>query len=166
VRHNGRPFGLAGYRALLERDFAEIPDLRFHIELIVCEPPHVASPLRFDCRPRGLFIDLPMKGRRVIFAENVFYQFRSGRIGGLVGDRQGGDRSSALMQFEVRRARSQRRSNSRSMSVGLSAQLMAARQGRRMDGCHRWFYCSVAANALLALDDFFSANQRRAVRRE
>jgi predicted ester cyclase len=26
VRHNGRPFGLAGYRAMLERDFAEIPE--------------------------------------------------------------------------------------------------------------------------------------------
>ena len=24
VSHNGRPFGLAGYRAMLERDFAEI----------------------------------------------------------------------------------------------------------------------------------------------
>ena len=46
VRHNGRPFGLAGYRAMLERDFAEIPDLRFNIELLVCEPPYVASRLK------------------------------------------------------------------------------------------------------------------------
>jgi predicted ester cyclase len=81
VRHNGRPFGLDGYRAMLERDFAEIPDLRFNIELIVCEPPHVASRLRFDCRPKGLFLGLPVNGRRVAFAENVFYQFRSGKIG-------------------------------------------------------------------------------------
>lgn len=80
VRHNGRPFGLAGYRAMLERDFEEIPDLRFNIELLVCEPPHVASRLRFDCRPKGLFLGLPVNGRRVIFAENVFYQFRSGKI--------------------------------------------------------------------------------------
>jgi predicted ester cyclase len=80
VRHNGRPFGLAGYRAMLERDFAEIPDLRFSIELMVCEPPYVASRLRFDCSPKGLFLGLPVNGRRVVFAENVFYQFRSGRI--------------------------------------------------------------------------------------
>ena len=80
VRHNGRPFGLAGYRAILERDFAEIPDLRFNIELMVCEPPYVASRLRFDCSPKGLFLGLPVNGRRVVFAENVFYQFRSGRI--------------------------------------------------------------------------------------
>ncbi len=80
VRHNGRPLGLAGYRAMLERDFAEIPDLRFNIELLVCEPPLVASMLRFDCRPKGLFLGLPVNGRRVVFAENVIYQFGSRRI--------------------------------------------------------------------------------------
>ncbi len=81
ARHNGRPFGLAGYRAMLERDFAEIPDLEFNIELLVCEPPHVASRLRFDCRPNGLFLGLAVNGKRVVFAENVFYKFRSGKIG-------------------------------------------------------------------------------------
>ena len=80
TRHNGRPFGLAGYRAMLERDFEEIPDLRFNIELMVCEPPYVASRLRFDCRPKGLLLDLPVNGRRVNFAENVFYRFRDERI--------------------------------------------------------------------------------------
>jgi predicted ester cyclase len=80
ARHNGRPFGLPGYRAMLERDFAEIPDLEFNIELTVCEPPRVASRLRFDCHPKGLFLGLPVNGRRVAFAENVFYKFRGGRI--------------------------------------------------------------------------------------
>jgi predicted ester cyclase len=80
ARHNGRPFGLPGYRAMLERDFEEIPDLQFAIELMVCEPPHVASRLRFDCRPKGLFLGLPVNGRRVTFAEKVFYQFRDERI--------------------------------------------------------------------------------------
>jgi len=80
ARHNGRPFGLAGYRAMLERDFEEIPDLQFNIELLICDPPHVASRLQFDCRPKGLFLDLPVNGRRVNFTENVFYEFREGRI--------------------------------------------------------------------------------------
>jgi steroid delta-isomerase-like uncharacterized protein len=80
VRHNGRPFGLAGYRAMLERDFDEIPDLRFNIELIVCEPPYVANRLSFDCTPKGLFLGLPVNGRRITFAENVFYQFHGGKI--------------------------------------------------------------------------------------
>ncbi len=80
VRHNGRAFGLAGYRAMLERDFEEIPDLHFDIELLVCEPAYVASRLRFDCAPKGLFLSLPVNGRRVVFAENVFYRFRNGKI--------------------------------------------------------------------------------------
>jgi predicted ester cyclase len=80
ARHNGRPFGLAGYRAMLERDFEEIPDLQFAIELVVCDPPHVASRLRFQCRPKGLFLGLPVNGKRIVFTENVFYQFRGGKI--------------------------------------------------------------------------------------
>jgi predicted ester cyclase len=80
ARHNGRPFGLAGYRAMLERDFIEIPDLRFNIELLVCEPPFIASRLRFDCRPKGLFLGLSVNGKQVSFAENVFYRFRDGKI--------------------------------------------------------------------------------------
>jgi predicted ester cyclase len=80
ARHNGRPLGLAGYRAMLENDFETIPDLQFNIELLVCEPPHVASRLKFDCRPKGLFLGLPVNGRRVVFTENVFYRFRDGRV--------------------------------------------------------------------------------------
>src|ERR1700727_1669677 len=71
ARPNGRPFGPPGYRAMLERDFEEIPDLQFNIELLVCDPPHVASRLRFDCRPKGLFLGLPVNGRRGVFTENV-----------------------------------------------------------------------------------------------
>jgi predicted ester cyclase len=78
--HNGRQLGLSGYRQMLERDFADIPDLYFKIELLVTDPPHVASRLRFDCTPKGKFLGLDVNGRRVAFAENVFYQFRDGKI--------------------------------------------------------------------------------------
>jgi predicted ester cyclase len=80
VRRNGKPFGLANYRAMLQRDFEEIPDLRFDVRLLVTEPPYVASRLFFDCRPKGAFLGLPINGRRVTFAENVFYEFRDCRI--------------------------------------------------------------------------------------
>jgi predicted ester cyclase len=80
VSHNGRSFGLAGYRAMLERDYEEIPDLRFNIEILVAEPPYVASRLAFDCAPKGSFLGLAVNGRRVRFAENVFYRFRAGKI--------------------------------------------------------------------------------------
>ncbi len=80
VRRNGQKFGLANYRAMLERDFDEIPDLSFDIRLLVAEPPYLASRLAFDCTPKGTFLGLPVNGRRVSFAENVFYAFLDGRI--------------------------------------------------------------------------------------
>ncbi|MGQ4274488.1 ester cyclase [Terrihabitans sp. B22-R8] len=80
VHHNGRPLGLAGYREMLEGNYRDIPDLSFNIELLVAEPPHVAARLMFDCTPKGTFLDLPVNGRKVRFAENVFYTVRDGRI--------------------------------------------------------------------------------------
>ncbi|MET4272173.1 MULTISPECIES: ester cyclase [unclassified Bradyrhizobium] len=80
VVHNARPFGLSGYRAMLEQDFRSIPDLHFNIELLVCDPPHIASRLTFDCTPAGKFLGLDVNGKRVSFCENVFYQFRDGKI--------------------------------------------------------------------------------------
>ncbi|WP_210191471.1 ester cyclase [Ensifer aridi] len=80
VVHNGKRIGLSGYREMLERDFFEIPDLFFDIELLVSDPPHVASRLRFDCTPTGTFLGLPVNGRKVSFTENVFYQFGADRI--------------------------------------------------------------------------------------
>lgn len=78
--HNGRAVGLAGYRAMLERDVAEIPDLRFDIGLLVVNAPHVAARLHFDCTPAGTFLGLPVNGQRVQFTENVFYEFRDDKV--------------------------------------------------------------------------------------
>lgn len=80
VAHNARPLGLAGYRAMLERDFREIPDLRFNVELLISEPPRIAARLTFDCTPVGTFLGLAVNGKRVSFCENVFYQFDDGKI--------------------------------------------------------------------------------------
>ncbi len=80
VAHNGRPFGLGGYRAMLVKDFEDIPDLRFTIDVLVSEPPRIAARLLFDCSPRAEFIGLNVDGRRVSFSENVFYEFRQDRI--------------------------------------------------------------------------------------
>ena len=80
VSHNGRPLGLAGYRAMLEQDYRDIPDLSFAIDLLVSDPPRIASRLQFDCTPAGRFLGLAVNGRRVRFAENVFYEFRDQKI--------------------------------------------------------------------------------------
>jgi predicted ester cyclase len=65
---------------MLEQDYAAIPDLFFRIELLVAEPPRVASRLQFDCAPKGSFLGLPVNGRTVSFAENVFYEFKDAKI--------------------------------------------------------------------------------------
>src|SRR5258706_11753900 len=65
---------------MLGRDFREIPDLHFDIHLLTCEPPHVASRLKFDCTPKGSFLGLEVNGRKVSFAENVFYEFDERKI--------------------------------------------------------------------------------------
>lgn len=80
VHYNGERIGLSGYRQMLEGYFRAIPDLNFDIELLICEPPHVASRLRFDCTPAGNLFGLPVNGKRVRFSENVFYEFCDGRI--------------------------------------------------------------------------------------
>ncbi|SCW33391.1 Predicted ester cyclase [Rhizobium mongolense subsp. loessense] len=80
VRHNGRRLGLAGYRAMLERDFEEIPDLRFDVQLLTSDPPLIACRLAFDCTPKGTFLGLPVNGQRVFFTENVFYRFDREKI--------------------------------------------------------------------------------------
>jgi len=80
VVHNGRPLGLSGYHAMLEQNVRDIPDLHFDVQLLVADPPCVASRLAFDCTPRATFMGLAVNGRRVSFAENVFYQYRDGKI--------------------------------------------------------------------------------------
>lgn len=80
AHYNGERVGLSGYRAMLEGDFRAIPDLRFVIDLLIAEPPHIASRLAFDCTPSGALFGLPVNGRRVQFTENVFYEFADGRI--------------------------------------------------------------------------------------
>jgi predicted ester cyclase len=80
VTHNARPLGLPGYRAMLEQDFREIPNLHFKIELLISDPPNIAARLKFNCTPVGTFMGLAVNGRRVSFCENVFYEFRDGKI--------------------------------------------------------------------------------------
>ena len=80
VHYNGERIGLSGYRKMLYEKFEDIPDLLFRIDLLLTDVPYVASRLAFDCTPRTEFLGLQINGRRVSFAENVFYEFRDNRI--------------------------------------------------------------------------------------
>lgn len=101
VKHNGRAFGLAGYREMLVNDYAAIPDLRFHIDLLVCQPPNVAVRLLFDCTPKGEFLGLRVDGRKISFAENVFYEYRDTKI---VSVRSVIDKAAIEMQLRSQQA--------------------------------------------------------------
>jgi len=80
VIHNGKCIGILGYREMLEKDFYEIPDLHFDIQLLICDPPYIAIRLKFDCTPKGQFLGLDVNGTTVSFSENVIYEFRSEKI--------------------------------------------------------------------------------------
>ncbi|GLZ45489.1 ester cyclase [Actinomycetospora sp. NBRC 106375] len=80
LRYNDAPMTRDDYRDLLVGDVAAIPDLAFVVDLLVVRGDHVACRLAFDCTPRGEFRGLPVDGRRVSFAEHVFYRFADGRI--------------------------------------------------------------------------------------
>ncbi len=80
VSYNGQRIGRGGFRELLQRDFENIPDLSFTIQLLISDPPYIASRLGFDCTPKGTFLGLHVNGKSVSFTENVFYEFRGEKI--------------------------------------------------------------------------------------
>ncbi len=80
VIHNGRRLGLDGYRAMLEENCRDIPDLQFDLDIAVAEEGRIASRIHFDCAPLGEFLGLPVNGRRVVFHEHVFYTLIGGKI--------------------------------------------------------------------------------------
>jgi predicted ester cyclase len=80
VQYNGQLVGVTGYQDLLESDFRQIPDLYFDIQLIVSDGSQVASRLKFNCTPMGKFLGLDVNGKKVLFTENVFYEFRNEKI--------------------------------------------------------------------------------------
>ncbi|SAK78860.1 SnoaL-like polyketide cyclase [Caballeronia fortuita] len=80
LRYNERALTLDDYRDMLRKDYREIPDLFFDIRLLIEEAPRIACRLRFECTPAGVFLGLHVDGKRVVFFENVIYEFRDGKI--------------------------------------------------------------------------------------
>ena len=68
------------YRQMIAEDVRKIPDLHFTIDQCVTGDDVVACRLWFDCTPEHEFAGISPTGRRVAFAEHVFYRFRDGRI--------------------------------------------------------------------------------------
>lgn len=80
VSYNGQRIGLEAYRQARQDEFRSIPDLYFNIHLLTADEAMVAARLIFDITPQAEFLGLPVNGRRVSFAENVFYTFAGDKI--------------------------------------------------------------------------------------
>lgn len=80
VDYNGARVGLDGYRQMLERDVAAIPDLRFELRLLVVDAATIAARLAFDVTPVGELFGYRVNGQRVRFDENVFYEVEDERM--------------------------------------------------------------------------------------
>lgn len=80
VIRNGQQLGLGGYRAMLEGNYSDIPDLQFHVEWLVAEETRLACRLGFDCSPIGEFLGVKVDGRRITFHEHAFYALVDGKI--------------------------------------------------------------------------------------
>ena len=80
LTYNGDTMTRSQYQALIAADIAAIPDLTFDARIIVADDDRVACRIVFDCTPQDEFLGFFPNGRRLSFAEHVFYDFRDGRI--------------------------------------------------------------------------------------
>ena len=78
--YNGEAITREQYAALLADDVRAIPDLHYDIDLLVVDDHQISARLSFDCSPQGQFLGISVDGRRVSFAEHVFYRMHEGRI--------------------------------------------------------------------------------------
>jgi predicted ester cyclase len=80
LTYNGEAMTRQQYRDLIARDVAAIPDLFYDAQILVVDGDRVACRIRFDCTPQGDFLGFTSRGKRLVFVEHVFYDFRERRI--------------------------------------------------------------------------------------
>lgn len=80
LTYNGEPMTRQQYADMIAGDAAAIPDLFFDARIIVADGTRVACRILFECTPQATFLGFTPDGRRLTFAEHVFYEFRDGRI--------------------------------------------------------------------------------------
>jgi steroid delta-isomerase-like uncharacterized protein len=80
LTYNGASLTRQQYRDMIATDIAAIPDLFYVARIIVADDHRVACRIVFDCTPRDTFLGFTPNGKRLSFAEHVFYRFVDGRI--------------------------------------------------------------------------------------
>ena len=80
VTYNGEPMTREQYWGLIADGVAADPELFYDAEIVVATADWIACRIMFRCAPRGPFVGFVADGRRLEFAEHVFYRFDAGRI--------------------------------------------------------------------------------------
>lgn len=80
LHYNGHAMTRPEYQEMIASDIAATPDLFFDAQNIVTNENWVACRIVFDCTPVKEFLGFQPSGRRISFAEHVFYRFSEGRI--------------------------------------------------------------------------------------
>ena len=80
LTYDDEPMTRRQYQDLIAADIAAIPDLVFDAHIVVASGNRVACRLVFDCTPQRDFLGFTPNGRRLVFAEHVFYHYRNDRI--------------------------------------------------------------------------------------
>jgi predicted ester cyclase len=80
LTYNGAPMSRVQYRDLLATDIEAVPDLFYDAQIVVATDDRVACRLFFSCTPQRDFLGFTPNGKRLTFAEHVFYDFRDARI--------------------------------------------------------------------------------------
>ena len=80
LTYNDEPLTCAEYQDLLRGDVRAVPDLFYDVHDLVVEEQRVAARIVFRCTPERVFLGLAPTGRRIEFAEHVFYDLRDGQI--------------------------------------------------------------------------------------
>ncbi len=80
LAYNGQAMTRAQYQNMIAADIAAIPDLYFDVRLLVVDGDMIACRIEFNCTPQAEFLGLQPNGKRIAFAEHVFYRLREGKI--------------------------------------------------------------------------------------
>lgn len=80
LTYNGRAMTRKEYEDERRRDKEQIPDLYFDVKILLVDKDQIACRIQFDCTPKSTFLGLEINGRKISFAENVFYKLNGMKI--------------------------------------------------------------------------------------
>ncbi|KAA8482902.1 ester cyclase [Arcticibacter tournemirensis] len=80
VIYNQNQISLKDYQEMLTQNFRDIPDLYFHVDLLLTQENEIACRLNFSCTPVTVFMGIPVHGQKVSFSEHVFYRLAGNKI--------------------------------------------------------------------------------------